>query len=402
MKKILIKSIAILLVTIFVIPASVFAQRTSQYQPTGHARIDYAMQGGFFRQPPPQAQTYSSGNSTAPIFQTGGQAGSGQQLPPGAVSQSSPTGGGGAVGELVSCSVSAILATLIQNVISGVLGVATAILSPEVPVADNLDRAKDSGVGIFGIPILPSWDALAQCLGNIIIAYLSQSALQYAQSGFGGNPAFLNTDLSTFLGGIQDQVTTDFIYGLSNQVGLSNNPNLRNMPGQILGEYLNGYDQQLAGQLVNTGAQYGLAGVQNYALNNRLYQENIIRSNLAQRQHTAQDNARTQLNWGSGYFPSTQNGSVQVPGSTVRETILSQGVLLPLFNTLFSKMDANGFASLSQFLAQAVTQVISNVLTPKNQQQAGANVTDTTNSGARQAHYENGVLIDSVTRQPVR
>jgi|GEM_PF-3429563 len=279
-------------------------------------------------------------------------------------------GGGGLGqigGDLVSCSAGAILASLLQGVISGIGGALLSLISPEVPTADNNVRAKESGTGILGIPLMPSWDAIAQCLGNIIVTYLSQAAIEWAQSGFQGSPAFLDTDVSTFTNQLKDQVTTQFIQEITQGLG-QYDPYLQTVTRNILNEQL------------QTGAQrygYGYQTGQNSPIdqilqgtygNNYMRTYNTANQQLSYAQGTAVNDALTQLNWGNGYFPLQQGGMTSVPGSTIKETIFSQGVLLPLFNTLFSKLDSNGFASLAQFMEVAINQIIGKVLTPKNKE----------------------------------
>lgn len=120
----------------------------------------------------------------------------------------------GVLGEALSCSVSSILSTILTGVLGG-LGTAVSSLVPdsEVPVKDSTQRAKETGQTIFGIPILPSWDAIAYCLGNLILAYIGQATVQWINTGFGGNPAFV-TDPSQFFGAIADIETEKFLYEL--------------------------------------------------------------------------------------------------------------------------------------------------------------------------------------------
>lgn len=320
-------------------------------------------------------------------------------------------GGAGQMGgQLASCSAGAVLASLLQGVISGIGGALTSLISPEVPTADNNVRAKESGIGILGIPLMPSWDAIAQCLGNIIVTYLSQAALEWAQSGFQGSPAFLDTDVSTFTNQLKDQVTAQFIQQVTQGLG-QYDPYLQTVTRNILNEQL-----QTGAQRYGYGYQTGqnspidqiLQGVNG---NNYLRTYNTANQQLSYAQGTAVNNAMTQLNWGNGYFPSQQGGLTQVPGSTIKETIFSQGVLLPLFNTLFSKLDSNGFASLAQFMEVAINQIIGKVLTPKNKQQGSTRVEDSTSGKTppkairpevRRNADGTTTLINPETNQPIR
>jgi hypothetical protein len=366
------------------------------------ATID-PMTGGFIETSRNTIPGSERGAGTSIFSQTGGQGGGGQQ-----------GGGGGAGqagGQLLSCSAGAVLASLLQGVISGIGGALTSLISPEVPTADNNVRAKESGIGILGIPLMPSWDAIAQCLGNIIVTYLSQSAIQWAQSGFQGSPAFLDGDISTFTGQIKDQVTSQFIQQVTQGLG-QYDPYLQTVTRNILNEQLQTGAQRY-GYGYQTGQNSPIDQILQGAMgNNYLRTYNTANQQLSYAQGTAVNDFMTQANWGSGHLPARgPAGEISVPASTVKETIFSQGVLLPLFNVLFSKLDSNGFASLAQFMEAAINQIIGKVLTPKNKQQGSTRVQDSTSGKTppkavrpevRRNSDGSTTLVNPTTGQPYR
>ena len=120
------------------------------------------------------------------------------------------------VGEVASCAFGATLGTAVSAALQQA---ATKILAEfairtginkttsfvKVPVLDNAVireqqrtnniagnlEGKETGLSIFGIPILPSWDAIGYCIVNTMIRYISESTIRWINSGFRGNPAFI-------------------------------------------------------------------------------------------------------------------------------------------------------------------------------------------------------------------
>jgi len=136
--------------------------------------------------------------------------------------QNSSSAESGAAADAISCAVGDILA-------SGISGIATkaidtifgAITNQEVPVDDPQQKHKSVGMlVVWGVPILPSWDAIAYCLANVIITYVADSTIAWIQSGFEGKPAFVDDptklfqdladyEMSNFLSGLEDGLLCD-------------------------------------------------------------------------------------------------------------------------------------------------------------------------------------------------
>jgi hypothetical protein len=119
--------------------------------------------------------------------------------------------------DAVGCGVGKVLANIVQAGISAVVGsikssatgaasnVATGVTEQAVPVADNSVRNNtgdvnnketgngqkgvvDAVTGIFSI----GWDAIGFCLANAAIHYVAQSTINWINSGFEGNPVFID------------------------------------------------------------------------------------------------------------------------------------------------------------------------------------------------------------------
>lgn len=128
----------------------------------------------------------------------------------------------GAISEGVSCAVGKILANGISGIVGkGVSTIFSTITNKQVPVDPEDHKSKEVGMlVVWGIPILPSWDAIAYCLANVIITYVADSTIAWIQSGFKGKPAFVDDptklfediadyEMSTFIEGLQDGLLCD-------------------------------------------------------------------------------------------------------------------------------------------------------------------------------------------------
>ena len=114
--------------------------------------------------------------------------------------------------EAFTCSIGAILAGALTNLIGvGASQITNSVVSLRVPILDVDMSSKEVGLTINGIPIFPGWDAIAYCLGNAVIVTIADSTIAWIQSGFEGQPVFVDDptklfqdiadyELETFLG----------------------------------------------------------------------------------------------------------------------------------------------------------------------------------------------------------
>lgn len=323
MKSTFSKIVSVILIGVFVLPLPLLAQET-EAPPVRAQRIN-------------TAQYFGNGQQSI-VADAGINTGAGQGV--------------------LSCSAASILATLLQGTIGNVVGGLTGsifgnALSPEVPVSDNTQRAKDTGATIFGIPILPSWDSVANCLSNLVVGYLSQTALQFIQQGYNGNPIYLPSP-ELFARQILDNELRLAMF----QVANSNlppdyiRPVQRNLlaqnlygPGHYSGYNYQGYNNTSLGQFLS--GQTGPQGfLRNFAQisNNNIYTAQYQAQKAYEQRYLANLSAReAELAWGSGILPQRgADGNVTKPGYFVG--IESAKVSLGLFDKFLNEQGVNSVA----------------------------------------------------------
>ena len=138
---------------------------------------------------------------------------------------------GAIVGQFGECAISNILARAISNAIQNAVkkGTIAIVAAFGIPVSDyagtytetrqldqtSLLRSKEvAAIELFGVPILPSWDALGYCLINTIIEYISESTIRWINGGFQGNPVFVD-NFGQFFKDLADIETATFLEELS-------------------------------------------------------------------------------------------------------------------------------------------------------------------------------------------
>lgn len=179
--------------------------------------------------------------------------------------QNNPAANG--VAGMASCLGSQILAQAIvgaaTSIASNVAGQATDMLL-NVPVAESgstgaavkteTSARVGTNVSIFGIgiPAFPSWDAMGYCIVNTMIIYIADSTIQWINTGFEGNPAFLNNP-DQFFEDLANQEKVAFLQGLAYGVNSSVCGVFKNsVVSAILSRY--GQNQQ---NMYNQGYQNG-------------------------------------------------------------------------------------------------------------------------------------------------
>lgn len=84
---------------------------------------------------------------------------------------------------------------------------------PPVPIADSGTRNKEVGLTIFGVTVPGlTWDAIAINIVKPTIERIVDSTVQWINTGFDGNPAFVN-DPASYFQNIADGVAGNFIAG---------------------------------------------------------------------------------------------------------------------------------------------------------------------------------------------
>lgn len=139
-------------------------------------------------------------------------------------------GTGGAVSDALGCSAASLLGqavsmglkSLVSKAVGKVAGALTQVPIVANAIGDSLDKAAnaaeaDTSVNavqqIFGIPFGASFNGIAYCIVNGLITYIADSTIAWANSGFQGNPAFLE-NAEGFLGSLADRQASEFISAL--------------------------------------------------------------------------------------------------------------------------------------------------------------------------------------------
>ncbi len=140
-------------------------------------------------------------------------------------------GGGSGAGGGSSATASALLGqavamglkTLATKAIGRVASVVMGLPVASNAIGDNFDRAANASDAeasvnavqqIFGIPIGASFNGIAFCIVNGLITYIANSTIAWANTGFQGNPAFLQNPES-FFSTLADRQASNFISSLA-------------------------------------------------------------------------------------------------------------------------------------------------------------------------------------------
>lgn len=130
---------------------------------------------------------------------------------------------------VAGCGAAQILSGLIVSSVSSAVGKTVDKLTDaltNVPVAESgsvganikteVNARVGMSVGAFGITGLaaPSWDAVAYCIVNAMIIYIADSTIEWINTGFNGNPAFLNNP-DLFFKQLADEEAGAFIQELA-------------------------------------------------------------------------------------------------------------------------------------------------------------------------------------------
>lgn len=130
---------------------------------------------------------------------------------------------------VAGCGAGQILANIISSSVTKAIGgkVNTLIdkainvpVSEQGSVGENIKTQVSAQVGTVvgtgGISTLtaPGWDAVAYCIVNAMIIYISDSTIQWINTGFKGNPAFVNNP-NQFFKQLADEEAGAFIQDLA-------------------------------------------------------------------------------------------------------------------------------------------------------------------------------------------
>ena len=132
---------------------------------------------------------------------------------------------GGAATSVAGCLGSQVVSKAIMSAASGAISSVTDSLL-NVPVAEsgsvkaNITTQTSAEIGTVGSLLgiggltLPSWNSMAYCIVNGMIVYIADSTLEWINTGFEGNPAFLSNP-DQFFKDLANQEKVAFIQNLA-------------------------------------------------------------------------------------------------------------------------------------------------------------------------------------------
>ena len=149
------------------------------------------------------------------------------QTPPNVASSTGngtvPGGAKAITANLLGCSAGQILASVITTGITTALNGLNALFGAPMGalVTDSqlirtqgFATAVEQGFQIFGVYVGVSLNSIAYCIVNSILEYIANSTIAWANSGFNGNPAFIQNP-ERFFQGLADQQASQFINALA-------------------------------------------------------------------------------------------------------------------------------------------------------------------------------------------
>lgn len=269
-----------------------------------------------------------------------------------------------AAADAVACAGGTLVAGVLRQGFQSISG----LFNPDqVPTKESELRAKETGV----ISFLPSWDAIGYCAANILIKYISNSAINWINSGFDGNPTFVDDpeqffkdlaedELDLFIDSIGDgilcsQFRTDITLALVANFKQREQP----VPPKCTYDAArNNIESMLRGESFSFDA---FAVLTNNPSNNFMGAYLLADSSLNNKINQRLDAVYAELDWGDGFLSwkdKDDPSKTVTPGRVVadfsRNTLGLQSNRLILADEFDEVLDA----AIQQLLKQAVTEVL--------------------------------------------
>lgn len=284
--------------------------------------------------------------------------------------------------EALSCSAGAIIGNAITAVVGVGIDKLTSLLGisvlkdEEVPIDNIKQKRKEIGsLVIFGIPILPSWDAIAYCLANTIITYVADSTIAWIQSGFEGKPAFVDDptklfqdladyEMSNFLeelgGGVlcepfRPYVTLGLVNSYTNNYSTRGKCTLDKVQGNV--------DSFLSGNSFDYNTYFAVT--QNPA--NNPYGSYLLAEAEARNRISAGVGAvKLELDWGNGYFSwkakdGPNAGKTVTPGKVIESQLEARLNLASDRLVLAEKFDQVISTLVNYLIKTALTETLGTI-----------------------------------------
>lgn len=326
----------------------------------------------------------------------------------GSLGQVAGCGAGQILASMIAGSVNKAVGTGLNKAISAVDSIVFIPVSEKGLVGENIKTQTAASVGTVvgtgGISAMtaPSWDAVAYCIVNAMISYIADSTIRWINTGFEGNPAFLNNP-EMFFKQLADEETASFVQNLAYGVTGTNVCDVfrANMVQSILSQYSNqgygygGYGYDTGGY--NRGISNGFLGCsfdQNPNQLNSFIRGNFIqgggwdswyqisqtnqnnpyatyfRTNdqLRNQLVTVEANQNRELGWNNGWLnykqcknPKDKSTCVTVtPGSVIENQLESTLNISKQRLALAEKFDQVVTVLVNKLISTALNQAISN------------------------------------------
>lgn len=270
-----------------------------------------------------------------------------------------------AASSLGTCVGASGITSFVQTQIGSLVG---SIASSEVPTADNAVRGKETGTLTSGYI---SWDSLGYCAINSIIEAIGAATVNWINSGFQGNPVFVDNP-EQFFADIADIEAGRFLNDISNgflctpikdivRVNLATqyNKSINPSKGQCTFSGVAGnLDQFVSGETFSWQDWFSYTqNPSNNPFGATIYGSIELDQRLAQSLGTQ----TKLLDWGRGFlsFEDPETGKVKSPGAVIEGQINQR-----LFNgesriNIADEFDEVVTALVNQLVKVAINEVTS-------------------------------------------
>lgn len=246
--------------------------------------------------------------------------------------------GASITGGVAECAVGNLVGETLRNYLSNSLTSAVGgLVEREVPVKPVKQDQKEVATTVGNVAIFPSWDSIAFCLVNSIIDHIGRSTVRWIESGFQGNPVFVD-DPEQFFRDFADLQAGGFIDGLGG--GFLCEPFDVKIRLALLREYTSQYagpqgfgrctltdvvdnvDGFLEGNFEQGGWRGWFELTQDPANNiygSQYYANRALRNTVQTRRNLIE----LELGWGEGFlsFKDPETGKTTTPGRLIEDQI---------------------------------------------------------------------------------
>lgn len=283
------------------------------------------------------------------------------------INNSSNTGGSltGVATKALACSAGQLLANVLTSAISSAIssvtdqGAEQAAKITNVSVTDqfthenqHFQNAAEVGhkTPYAGILDATSWNSMAWCIVNSMIEYIADSTIRWANSGFNGNPAFID-NMDNFFTDLADREAGAFIQqfarnvsagglnicspfkvqiaiGLSNYYGSNNAGGFRRASSCTLSQVVRNMEGFMNGNF-SEGGWPGWFSMTQHPQNNQIGMTLLATDELYARISSQNNTAKFELGLNKGFlnFKKCETPGVDASCKTVTPGIVIQGEL---------------------------------------------------------------------------